>query len=269
MIVFPNAKLNLGLNILRKRADGYHDLSTVFYPILLSDALEAVDMTSTQVSFHTHGLPVAGEPENNLVMKAYRLLSRDFSLAPLHIRLYKHIPMGSGLGGGSSDATFMLKLLNERNRLGLSENELENYATQLGADCAFFIRNRPMYAEGIGNIFSPVEVNLAGYGLLVVCPNVFVSTREAFAQVHPALPATDIREIIRRPVNEWRDALTNDFEQSVFPQYPALAALKQELYNQGAAYASMSGSGSSIYALFAPNAEIPQWDTTFSFRCRL
>lgn len=276
MITFPNVKINLGLSITEKRPDGYHNLETVFYPVALEDALEVRTSSATppdrKFTLHQHGMEIAGTPEENLVVKAYQLLDKEFNLPPVEIHLYKHIPSGAGLGGGSSDAAFMLKLLNEHFQLNLSVSQLEAYAATLGADCAFFIRNKPTFAEGIGNIFSPIELSLSGYGIMIVKPDIFVSTREAFSNIHPKRPEHPIKEVIQRPVSEWKETLINDFEASVFPLHPAIGAIKQELYNQGAAYASMSGSGSSVFGLFAPEASLPEinWGANvFSFKGRL
>ena len=262
MITFPNIKINLGLSITEKRPDGYHNLETVFYPVALEDALEIRTNPEAQQKFtlHQHGMEIAGNPENNLVVKAYSLLDKEFHLPPVEIHLYKHIPSGAGLGGGSSDATFMLKLLNEHYNLQLSDKQLEDYAATLGADCAFFIKNTPTYAEGIGNIFSPIELSLKGYRIMIVKPDVFVSTREAFANIRPHRPEYPVREVIRRPVAEWKDTLINDFEASVFPQYPVIGEIKEELYHQGAIYASMSGSGSSVFGLFTAGTTLPEID---------
>lgn len=262
MITFPNIKINLGLSITEKRPDGYHNLETVFYPVALEDAMEIRTNPEAQQKFtlHQHGMEIAGNPENNLVVKTYLLLDKEFHLPPVEIHLYKHIPSGAGLGGGSSDAAFMLKLLNEHYNLQLSDNQLEDYAATLGADCAFFIKNTPTYAEGIGNIFSPIELSLKGYRIMIVKPDVFVSTREAFANIRPHRPEYPVREVIRRPVAEWKDTLINDFEASVFPQYPVIGEIKEELYHQGAIYASMSGSGSSVFGLFAAGTTLPEID---------
>ena len=262
MITFPNIKINLGLSITEKRPDGYHNLETVFYPVAIEDALEIRTNPEAQQKFtlHQHGMEIAGNPENNLVVKAYLLLDKEFHLPPVEIHLYKHIPSGAGLGGGSSDAAFMLKLLNEHYNLQLSDKQLEDYDATMGADCAFFIKNTPTYAEGIGNIFSPIELSLKGYRIMIVKPDVFVSTREAFANIRPHRPEYPVREVIRRPVAEWKDTLINDFEASVFPQYPVIGEIKEELYHQGAIYASMSGSGSSVFGLFAADTTLPEID---------
>lgn len=274
MITFPNAKINLGLNITEKRPDGYHNLETVFYPVPLEDALEiqTASPREQKYSLQQNGLEIAGEAKDNLVVKAYLLLDREFDLPPIDIYLYKHIPSGAGLGGGSADAAFMLKLLNEYFSLGLSEDVLEKYAATLGADCAFFIKNAPTFAEGIGNIFSPVALSLKGYTLIIIKPDIFVSTREAFSLIRPHHPEHSIKEIIACPPEEWKELLLNDFEESVFPQHPTIRAIKEELYRQGAVYASMSGSGSSVFGLFHPDTEVPEpklGPEVFYFRCIL
>ena len=263
MITFPNAKINLGLNITEKRPDGYHNLETIFYPIPLEDALEVCTSYKGEgkYSLTQSGLPIEGDIEKNLVVKAYKLLQDEgCDLPPVNIYLHKHIPSGSGLGGGSADAAFMLKLLNGTYNLHLTEERLEKYAACLGADCAFFIRNRPTYAEGIGNIFSPVELSLANWQLVLVKPAVFVSTRDAFARIRPQHPIHNLKDIIQLPIEKWKDYMVNDFEESVFPQFPIIGNIKAELYRMGAVYASMSGSGSSVYGLFAPSAFLPDAD---------
>ena len=275
MITFPNAKINLGLNIVRKRPDGYHDLETVFYPVPIEDALEVTPRKEAEggkCHLRQSGMPIAGNADDNLVVKAYRLLDADFGLPPVDVHLYKHIPSGAGLGGGSADAAFMLKMLDQLFALGLTVEQLEAYATRLGADCAFFVRNRPVFAQGIGNIFSPISLTLSGYGLCLVKPDIFVSTRDAFAHVRPHRPDMSPRDIVLLPVEEWRGRLVNDFEASVFPQFPRIAWIKDELYRRGAVYASMSGSGSSVFGLFAPGQELPTdgWDAGyFVFHGRL
>ncbi|WP_307758246.1 4-(cytidine 5'-diphospho)-2-C-methyl-D-erythritol kinase [uncultured Mediterranea sp.] len=262
MITFPNAKINLGLNITEKRPDGYHNLETIFYPIPLEDALEVCPREEGEgkYSLSQSGLAIEGDPDKNLVVKAYKLLDEACGLPPADIYLYKHIPSGAGLGGGSADAAFMLKLLNDTYNLKLTDDQLEEYAARLGADCAFFVRNRPTYAEGIGNIFSPVELSLAGWQLLLVKPDIFVSTRDAFARICPRRPQRNLKDIIGQPVESWKDCMVNDFEESVFPQFPAIGDIKTELYRRGAVYASMSGSGSSVYGLFAPGTSLPDAD---------
>ena len=254
MIAFPNIKINLGLSITEKRPDGYHNLETVFYPVPVEDALEVNILNESTQKFRLHqaGLEIAGEAENNLVVKAYKLLDERFNLPPIDIHLFKHIPSGAGLGGGSSDAAYMLKLLNEKFNLELSDENLEEYATKLGADCAFFIRNAPTYAEGIGNIFSPISLSLKGYQIVLVKPDIFVSTRDAFAQIKPHRQEIPLKEVIKQPIEEWKERMVNDFEESVFPQFPAIKEIKEKLYEAGAIYAAMTGSGSSVFGLFKP-----------------
>ncbi len=260
MINFPNAKINLGLNIVEKRPDGYHNLETIFYPIPVTDALEIHPSRDGSAPFvlHQSGIEIVGETDDNLVIKAYRLLQQKFELPPIEIFLHKHIPSGAGLGGGSADAAFMLKLLNERFSLDLSEDELEKQAATLGADCAFFVRNKPTFAEGIGNLFSPIELSLAGYQLLLIKLPIFVSTREAFALIKPHRPVRPLREVVTLSIENWKEWMINDFEDSVFAQFPAIEKLKKQMYEMGAVYAAMSGSGSSVFGLFKPDAVIPK-----------
>jgi 4-diphosphocytidyl-2-C-methyl-D-erythritol kinase len=264
MITFPNAKINLGLHVVRKRPDGYHDLQTVFFPVPPEDALEVVVRADggggEPCRLHLSGQPMSGAAADNLVVKAYRLLAADYALPPVDTYLYKEIPTGAGLGGGSSDATAMLKLLNDLCRLQLTTAQLESYAGQLGADCPFFVGNRPVYAEGTGDRFTPIALSLRGLQLVVVHPGVFVSTAEAFAHITPRMPDVPLTEVIARPIGQWREGLTNDFEASVFPRHPVIGELKDELYRRGALYASMSGSGSAVYGLFPALAQV---DTTF------
>ena len=253
MITFPKAKINLGLNIVEKRPDGYHNLETIFYPINLQDALEVTrrENNDKEYTLHISGSPLEGEPEDNLVVKAYKLLKKDYpGLLPVDIHMYKHIPAGAGLGGGSSDAACMIKLLNDKFSLGLSTERMEEYAVKLGADCAFFIRNKPVFATGIGNLFEPVELSLKGYHIILIKPDIFVSTRDAFAEIKPVRPAVSLKEIVRQPMETWKNSMKNDFEDSVFKKFPEIAAIKDELYDLGAVYAAMSGSGSSVYGIF-------------------
>ena len=250
MICFPNAKINLGLHILSKRADGYHNIETVFYPVNLCDALEIVPAKEGKTAFSQTGIPINGKPEDNLVMKAYHLLKKDFDLPEIAIYLRKQIPLGAGLGGGSSDAAFMIKLLNDFAGLKLTVEQMEEYAGQIGADCPFFIQNKPVFAEGTGTVFSTVTISLQTCRLVVVKPTVSVSTQEAYAQVKPQQPAVPLKEIIRLPINEWKNHLVNDFESGVFARYPEIGEIKQRLYAEGALYASMSGSGSAVFGIF-------------------
>jgi 4-diphosphocytidyl-2-C-methyl-D-erythritol kinase len=256
MISFPNAKINLGLNIISKRPDGYHDIETVFYPIPLRDALEIVpapprrDRARPVPTFTQTGIPIAGDPQKNLVMKAYQLLKAQYDIPEIDIYLHKNIPFGAGLGGGSADAAFMLKLLNDWAELHLSIEQLEEQAALIGADCPFFIQNKPVFAEGTGTIFSDINISLAGYYLCLVTPDIHVSTQEAYAGVKPQSPQESIRDIIREPVDTWKNRLVNDFESPIFARFPEIGTIKQKMYDQGAVYASMSGSGSSVFGIF-------------------
>lgn len=248
MICFPNAKINLGLNVVSKRPDGYHNIETIFYPIPVKDALEIVG--AGRFSFTQTGIPVDAPAEKNLVVKALNLLKSRHEIPELEVHLLKAIPFGAGLGGGSADAAFMLKLVNDYCGLHIPQDDLEGLASSIGADCPFFIRNRPVFASGTGNIFEPVELSLAGYHLCLVKPDVAVSTPEAYSMVTPEVPETSLKEIIGKPVEEWRELMVNDFEKSVFPKHPVIAGIKDTLYEKGAVYASMSGSGSSVFGLF-------------------
>lgn len=264
MITFPNAKINLGLNIVGKRPDGYHNLETVFYPVPIEDALEICPQSdqSGQCQFKQFGAKIEGKEEDNLVWKAYRLLKKDFDLPPINIFLYKHIPSGAGLGGGSSDAAYMLKLLNRQFNLQITNEQLETYASRLGADCAFFIKNRPTFAEGIGEIFSDITLSLKNYQIYIVKPDVFVSTRDAFANIVVRQPAISLKQIVGMPIEQWKTYMYNDFEESIFPHFPIIREIKEEMYRQGAIYAAMSGSGSSVYGIFAANSSLP--DLTYN-----
>lgn len=249
MIVFPNAKINLGLNVVARRSDGYHDISTVFVPYKgLNDVLEVV--FADEPGMYVYGLPCGDDPERNLCFRAYRLMAEKYGISPVKIYLYKNIPAGSGLGGGSADAAFTLRLLNNLFKLGLSDACLAADAATLGSDCAFFIYNRPMLASGRGEILRECSLSLDGYHIEVVVPPVHVSTAQAYANVTPVLPQVPVEEIISRPVEEWRGLLVNDFEASVLSAHPEIAAAKEAFYARGAAYASMSGSGSAVFALF-------------------
>lgn len=250
MITFPNAKINLGLNIVNRRPDGYHDIETVFHPIQLTDSLEIVPAKGTESTLTCHGRAVDCPTEKNLVMKAYRMMEKEFNLPPVEMHLVKHIPDGAGLGGGSSDASFCMKMLNDMFELHLTDQKLAEMAAKIGADCPFFIYNKPMMATGIGDIFSPVEVNLKGWHMLLVKPDVSVPTKAAYAQVTPAPSAKPIPEILSENIEHWQAELVNDFEKSVFVQYPSLATIKQAITDSGATYSAMSGSGSSIFGLF-------------------
>lgn len=259
MVTFPNAKINLGLDVVEKRPDGYHNLETVFYPIPLCDILEitpAENSDAPDYTFTMHNAVFEGDDNDNLVVKAYKTLAADHKLPKVEMSLYKNIPTGAGLGGGSADAAFALKMLNELAALGLADEELECYAAKIGADCAFFIKNTPAYATGIGNILSPITCDIAGYHLVLVKPDIHISTKEAYSLVKPAAPETPLTEIAKRPAEEWKGAMKNDFEKSVFANHPSMEMIKEELYAMGAVYASMSGSGSSFFGIFKEEQDI-------------
>lgn len=250
MLVYPNAKINIGLNIVAKRPDGYHNLETVFYPINLCDSLSIEKSSSGKTTLSVDGIRPEGDVKDNLVMQAYRMLEREFHLPAVEMLLTKHIPSQAGLGGGSSDAAFTLKALDRLFGLNLSKKTLETYASRLGADCPFFINNKPVFAEGTGNVFTPFDFSLKGYTLLLVKPDIHISTKEAFGKVTPLATSRKLTELLTEPMSSWKESVRNDFENSVFPNHPLLADIKSQLYRLGAAYASMSGSGSSIYGLF-------------------
>ena len=251
MICFPNAKINLGLNVVAKRADGYHNIETIFYPIALKDALEVIpSKEKLPYRLFSTGIDVCTISENNLVTKALSLIGAEKEIPNIDIHLLKTIPSGAGLGGGSADGAFMLKLLNETYTLGYTDKQLHQFALKLGADCPFFLRNKPAFASGIGEQLEDVDLSLQDYYLVVVKPDVFVSTKEAYANVVTKQPAMSLREIVKMPMSEWRNHMHNDFETSIFTKHPAIAAIKQNLYDNGAIYASMSGSGTSVYGFF-------------------
>lgn len=258
MICFPNCKINIGLYITNRRADGFHDLETVYYPVKgLHDALEVTE-TDGNSSINIQGLPIDGDTKNNLVWKAYQLLKQRFpaKVPELSIHLLKHIPMGAGLGGGSADGAFMLRLLNDYCRLELKDKDLADMALELGSDCPFFIYNSPQFAKGRGEQMSPMPLlDLSEYSIQLIYPDVHISTKEAFAMITPRKPMFDLRRLAELPVSQWKDNVSNDFEDPVFMQHPQLVSIKQELYQQGAVYASMSGSGSAIYGLFNKGAK--------------
>jgi len=274
VILFPNCKINLGLHVVRKREDGYHDLETIFYPLPLRDVLEVqrseAGSRETEenqpVSLHMSGLPVQGKPEDNLCIKAYNLLKKDHpQLAATDLYLHKVIPMGAGLGGGSADGAFTLQLLNDKFQLGLSTEKLLDYALQLGSDCPFFIINKPCYATGRGELMQGIALDLSAYSFLVVHPGIHINTGWAFSQLTPAPAARSLIEIIQEPVANWRIALTNDFEAPVCKQHPELQAIKEQLYEAGALYASMTGSGSCFFGIF-PKEQLPaiQWPAHYA-----
>ncbi|MDR0437072.1 MAG: 4-(cytidine 5'-diphospho)-2-C-methyl-D-erythritol kinase [Bacteroidales bacterium] len=274
MLVFPNAKINLGLFVTEKRPDGFHNIETILFPIPLYDALEITETimsveTHGLASLYIHGIHIDGNPNENLVYKAYQLLKNDFDLPNIRIDLLKKIPFGAGLGGGSADAVFMLKVLNEKFSLNISDEKLESYARRIGSDCACFVKNKPVFAYEKGDVFEPIDLDLSDYQLVLICPPIHINTKMAYQNIVPrktvmSSPSTtlgissvetsscyfDLQKLPKTPVELWKSVLQNDFEPSVFVQYPILSDIKQKLYDVGAEYASMSGSGSAMFGLF-------------------
>lgn len=273
MITFPVAKINLGLNVVEKRADGYHNLQTVFYPVPIMDALEIVPMSDgfpsdVDCDLKVTNITIDGDEQRNLVVRAYHLLKADYPELPrVHAHLWKGIPTQAGMGGGSSDCGYMIRLLNETFDMGLSSEQMQQYAARLGADCAFFIESSACYAEGIGERLQPIDLDLSGWHIGVVRPDIPVPTKEAFSRIHPHYPALNCRDVVKQPVETWRDRLTNDFEESVFALHPEIGAVKEQLYKMGATYAAMSGSGSALFGLFKdePDALRQTFPDMFTF----
>ncbi|WP_449303953.1 4-(cytidine 5'-diphospho)-2-C-methyl-D-erythritol kinase [Prevotella aurantiaca] len=277
MIVFPNCKINLGLNVVRKRNDGYHDLETVFYPVPLTDKLEAVvgEGADCTCSLSLSGNAIEGNLDDNLIVKAYKLLASDYCLPHVDFDLEKHIPSQAGLGGGSSDATYTLRVLNKLCNLNLDAPTLQRYAARLGADCAFFVTAEPSFATGIGDVLTPMSdqcAHLKGLYLLIVKPPVAISTVQAFSFVKPQPPIIICKDIVAQPINdEWRKHLNNDFELSIFNVYPEIRSIKQQLYDMGAMYAQMSGSGSAFFGIFQTHPTLlPEaFKEMFTYICQL
>ncbi len=260
MVLKPNSKINLGLHVVRKRADGYHDIETVFFPLGLSDSLEITLSADGQFRFSSTGLKIPGDPATNLCVKAYELMKEHFQIPAVNIRLEKIVPIGSGLGGGSSDGAYTLTGLNELFKLGLSTAHLKAFASRLGSDCTFFIENTPSFAKGRGEQLEKIQLNLSGLYMLIVIPQVHVSTSDAYSMIQPTKPAKLLKEIVSLPVSEWKGKLVNDFEAPVCSKYPLIGQIKDLLYNKGAIYSAMSGSGSAVYGLFS---EIPPVEGLF------
>ena len=257
MITFPNAKINLGLDILRKRVDGYHDIESCLYPIPWYDSLEIIE--SDSFSFYSYGQEIPGSQGSNLCIKAYEILTAANQLPAVEIHLLKAIPMGAGLGGGSADGAFTLKMLNELFELHLSTTQLQEYALQLGSDCPFFIENNPVIVKGRGEASDPIRLDLSGYFLALLNPGIHISTQEAYSGIYPHESAISIAEMLSKPMLEWKNLLQNDFEPSIFKENPAIRKLKELVYEKGAIYASMTGSGSTVYGIFEESPEIPGW----------
>jgi 4-diphosphocytidyl-2-C-methyl-D-erythritol kinase len=256
MIQFPNCKINLGLNIVGKRADGFHNIETVFYPVPLCDALEINPASDGVFQFSSSGLTIPGKMETNLCIKAFNLLHKEFKLPDVKMHLHKTIPMGSGLGGGSSNGAFTLRMLNNLFSLNLDSDRLKKYASRSGSDCAFFIENLPVFASGRGDQFEPVSLDLSGLFLVIVIPDIHVVTSDAYKWVVPAIPEQSLKEMVGLPITAWKEKIVNDFEKPVIAKYPVIGEIKQKLYDSGAIYASMSGSGSAVYGLFEETPKI-------------
>ncbi len=255
MLLFPNAKINIGLQIINRRKDGYHDIRSCFYPVPWTDILEIVP-TERNTTFTASGIPIPEDGGSNLCLKAYHLLKADFDIPPVKMHLHKLIPIGAGLGGGSADASFALKWLNEAFSLQLSDVKLQTYAASIGSDCPFFIKNKPVLASDTGTTLTPFTVDLGGYHILMIFPDQHISTKEAYSGVKPSSPKYDLAATLAQPVEKWKDIVYNDFEDSILPRYPQLKLLKEKLYAAGASYASMTGSGAAFYALFKTKPEV-------------
>ena len=254
MVSFPPCKINLGLHVISKRPDGYHNLETCFYPVPWTDILEIIH--SKTFGFSSSGIAIPGAWEQNLCIKAYRLLADQFSLPPISIHLHKVIPMGAGLGGGSSDAAHLIRMLNVMFELNLSQEVMMEFATSIGSDTAFFIQDDPMLGKGRGEILSRITIDLEGKFLVLVNPDIHVSTADAYAGVKPGDPAVPLVDILKSPYTEWKNLLTNDFEYAVFEKYPAIRDIKDKLYSLGATYASMSGSGATVFGIFEKDFDV-------------
>ncbi len=265
MLVFPNAKINIGLDITEKRPDGFHNLESIFYPIDLCDILEFTE-SSGKTSFKNTGLQIKIPDSENLVLKAYLLLKEKYALPELNIHLHKIIPFGAGLGGGSSDAAYMLKSLKSFFELNMNENELLMYAQKLGSDCPFFIKNKTVFAKGTGNIFSEIDLDLSDYYILIVKPDIHISTKEAFAGIKPGKSNFPISEVIKKDISEWKNFIKNDFEKNIFRISPEIKKIKDNMYKTGAVYAQMSGSGSAVFGIFETKPNIVNYfDNYFTF----
>lgn len=252
MIVFPNAKINVGLNVVEKRTDGFHNIESIFYPVWqLTDVLEVVKQEGDVVEFSSSGIDIPRkEEELNLCEKAYYLIKNDFNISGVKIHLHKVIPIGAGLGGGSADAAFTLKVLNDLFELNLTDEKLIEYAQKLGSDCAFFIKNKPVYAYNKGDEFDELELDLSTYEIKIEYPDIHISTAEAYAGIEAKPSNQNIKELIAQPIEMWKNNLNNDFEQSVFPNHPNIEKLKAKMYQDGAKFASMTGSGSAVFGIF-------------------
>lgn len=256
MLAFANAKINLGLSVTEKRPDGYHNIETVFYPLRMYDVVEITDAEETSCVVAEGTIP--GNAEDNICLKAFNALQADFGLPAQRITLLKNIPVGAGLGGGSADAAFLVKLVNDKFKLGLSDTQMEDYVRPLGADCAFFIKNSPVFAVGKGDEFDSLDLDLRAYFIVLVKPDTHVSTADAYQGIKPGYAGTSLKDLIHLPLKDWKLTIKNDFEASVFAKYPEIAAVKESLYHEGAIFAAMSGSGSSVFGIFAAEVKLPE-----------
>ncbi len=274
MIVFPNAKINIGLNIVEKRSDGFHNIESVFYPVKLQDALEVIentDPTAQSIVFTSSGIEIPGNINENLCCKAYHLINKQYPLPKIKIHLHKHIPIGAGLGGGSADAAFFIRLINDKFEVGLSWGEMHHYAKQLGSDCSFFITNKPVFVEGVGSEYESIKLDLSNYYIALIYPNIHINTTKAYSGVIPEKPLRSLEnDIVNLPIEQWKDVIHNDFEDSLFPQYPELKKIKDKLYSLGAVYAAMSGSGSSVYGIFKEKTNLKtDFENYFIYECSM
>jgi 4-diphosphocytidyl-2-C-methyl-D-erythritol kinase len=262
MVSFPNAKINLGLNIVEKRSDGFHNLETVFLPIEIQDVLEVIvdEKPQSDFEFTSTGLKIEGDISCNLCVRAYKLLKKNYSIPPIKMNLHKAIPMGAGLGGGSADGAFALKLLNDKFLLNISNEQLLKYALQLGSDCPFFILNKTCFATSRGEILNEIELDLSAYHILIINPCIHIATAWAFSQIHPYQPTKSIKEIIQQPLSTWKNELVNDFELSVQKKHPIIKNIKDTLYQSGALYASLTGTGSTIFGIFNNKVDVQQFN---------
>ncbi len=259
MILFANAKINIGLQVVARRTDGYHELNSIFYPLPIYDIIEILETDAQDSTLTVQGNHIPGDSADNLCLKAHALLKKEFDIPQVRIDLIKQIPIGAGLGGGSADASFVLKGLNELFKLNLTSTQLAKYAAQLGADCPFFIANKPVFATGIGTEFKEISLDLDEYHLAVIMPDIHVSTAEAYSGVKPMPSDVNLEEAIRLPIQEWKFHIRNDFEESIFERYPMLKEIKEALYHKGAIYTSMSGSGAAIYAIFWEKMDLSEF----------
>ncbi len=258
MVVFPNVKINLGLFVIEKRLDGFHNIETVMVPVPMHDALEMVVSRNETFDFHITGIEIPGNPHENLCYRAWEMLQKDFDLPPVSLHLHKATPIGAGLGGGSSDGAFTIKLINQLFELGLTTPMMEDYAKRLGSDCAFFINNQPVFAFEKGDRLEPISLDLSDTFIVIAKPDVHISTQEAYKGIRPAPSQVSLKEALHRPLKYWREQVTNDFEHSIFKAAPVVGQIKSKLYEQGAVFALMSGSGSAVYGLFEYEVDLKE-----------